>query len=85
MSKTTQEIISRCNAEGKIKSILLVGHATSLTAGVRAILEDRSAVVNCGTCSLSKFIREGSRWELRLNGDCSFLRGGEENNNSAFD
>jgi len=79
-----QEIISRCDAEGQIKSILLVGHAASLTAGVRAVLGNRSTAVNCGTCSLSKFVREGGRWERRLNGDCSFLSGGEENN-WAFD
>ncbi|PKB99357.1 phosphoglycerate mutase-like protein [Rhizophagus irregularis] len=84
LNKTMQEIISRCEAEGQIKSILLVGHAASVTAGVRAVLEDRLAVINCGTCSLSKFVREGGKWKLRLNGDCSFLSGREENN-WAFD
>jgi transcription factor C subunit 7 len=75
-----QEIISRCDAEGQIKSILLVGHAASLIAGVRAVLQDRLLAVNCGTCSLTKLIREGDKWILKFNGDCSFLNDGEERN-----
>ncbi|RIA90686.1 hypothetical protein C1645_823063 [Glomus cerebriforme] len=80
LDKTMQEIISRCDAEGQIKSILLVAHAASLTAGVRTVLKDKLAVVNCGTCSLTKFIREDRKWILKLNGDCSFLSGGLEDN-----
>ena len=61
-----QGIISRCDAEGQIKSILLVTHAASLIAGVRAVLQDRLVAVNCGTCSLTKLIREGDKWLLKL-------------------
>ena len=77
--RTMKRIISRCNAKG-IKSILIVTHAASKIAGVRAILQDRSVKVNCGTCSLTKLTLEDGKWKHKSNGDCSFLEDGEERN-----
>ena len=77
LDKTMQEIISCCDAEN-VKSILIVTHAATLVAGVRAVLKDRSITVNCELCSLTKLVRQNGKWRLEFNGDCSFLDNGKE-------
>jgi len=70
--KTMQEIISCCDAEN-IRSILIVTHAATLIASVRAILKDRSIAIDSELCSLTKLVRKDGEWMLEFHGDCSFL------------
>lgn len=45
----------------------------------RAEEEWREGDFGCATCAVSRFERRGAaRWECVLNGDCTFLPGGEE-------
>lgn len=72
-----------------VKSVLLVSHAATVIALGRALMKDRERDVRAGTCSLSCYTRRSGQeraedgigeWECRLNGDCSFLTGGEQRN-----
>ena len=74
------KMISQCDEAGNVKTIMTVGHAASLIAGVRAVIGDRYASVNCGTCTLTVAKRNVEQWELIANGDASFLSKGEEHN-----
>lgn len=70
------------------KTILLVSHAATVIALGRALMQDRQRDVRAGTCSLSCYTRKAGssssmseglgQWECKLNGDCSFLTGGEQ-------
>lgn len=73
----------------EVKTILLVSHAATVIALGRALMQDRNRDVRAGTCSLSCYTRrsgadagvtEGGlgQWDCKLNGDCSFLTGGEQ-------
>ncbi|CAG8553905.1 15935_t:CDS:2 [Dentiscutata heterogama] len=63
-----------------IRSILIISHATSTVAGVRALIKQRYAMINCATCSLTKCIRNGGNWVIELSGDTSFLSHGSIRN-----
>ena len=55
-----------------MKAIIIVGHAATVVAGVRAVMGDVS--VNCGTCTLTVVKRDNiGQWQLIKNGDASFL------------
>jgi len=71
-------IISQCD-EDNVKAIMIVGHAATIVAGVRAVMGD-NVQVNCGTCTLTVAKRNVEQWELIANGDASFLSKGEEHN-----
>lgn len=45
-------------------------------------MQEPERVVHTGTCSLAKYSRTSSTsaWQCELNGDCSFLKEGEERN-----
>ncbi|CAG8561341.1 13005_t:CDS:2 [Cetraspora pellucida] len=77
MNKTMQSLIS---VEDNIKCILVIVHAASLVAGVKALIKQPNAVINCATCSLTKCTRSQESWLLELNGDTSSLSHGSENN-----
>ena len=72
----------------EVKSVLLVSHAATVIALGRALMKDRERDVRAGTCSLSSYTRRQTddvkaedgigQWECKLNGDCSFLTGGEQ-------
>ena len=74
------EMISRCDEADNVNTIMTVGHAATVIAGVRAVIGDRHASVNCGTCTLTVAKRIEGKWKLITNGDASFLYKGEENN-----
>ncbi|SCV68056.1 BQ2448_177 [Microbotryum intermedium] len=69
------------------KRIILFTHAATLIALGRSLIDDREWFVKAATCSVGKYEvvkgkekeREGlGRWEIKMNGDTSFLKGGEE-------
>ncbi|GAN05132.1 phosphoglycerate mutase family protein [Mucor ambiguus] len=60
-------------------TILLSGHAASAIAAVRALLRDSNYAVRCGTCSLSRLVRQqDGTWSLVENGSCAHLSDGEQ-------
>lgn len=63
-----------------IKRILLVSHAATIIALGRAIVGDREFQIRAGTCSLSKYVRNGSGgdWICELNGWTGHLAKGEQ-------
>lgn len=74
-------LISQLDAEGESgpSTILLAGHAASVICAVRALLQDESFPVRCGTASLSKLERQDDgSWKLVIHGDCSHLSKGEQ-------
>ncbi|CAG8610697.1 25195_t:CDS:2 [Dentiscutata erythropus] len=77
LDRTMQSLI---DAGEDLKCVLIIVHAASLVAGVKALIKQRNAVINCSTCSLTKCIRSKEGWVLELNGDTSFLSHGSENN-----
>ena len=80
LSSVMNKMISQCDEAGNVKTIMTVGHAASLIAGVRAVIGDRYASVNCGTCTLTVAKQNFGQWQLVKNGDASFLSKGEEYN-----
>ncbi|SCZ91517.1 BZ3500_MvSof-1268-A1-R1_Chr1-2g01461 [Microbotryum saponariae] len=69
------------------KTIILFTHAATLIALGRTLIDDRECFVKAATCSVSRYElvkgkqkeRDGlGRWEIKMNGDTSFLKGGEE-------
>ena len=80
-----------------ITNILIISHAATKIAlglallnlsGVRAYIDDDKDILRAGACSLDKFIRDGNKWNLVMNGNCEFLTHGEEMNwtfHSAFE
>ncbi|CAG8612749.1 1547_t:CDS:2, partial [Paraglomus occultum] len=79
LSSVMNEMISQCDEAGNVKTIMTVGHAASVIEGVRTVIGDRYASVNCGTCTLTVAKRIEGEWKLITNGDASFLSKGEEN------
>ncbi|CAG8733359.1 12045_t:CDS:2 [Dentiscutata erythropus] len=77
LSRTIQGFIE---VKEDIRSILIISHATSTFTGVRALIKQIYAMINCATCSLTKCIRNGGNWEIELNGDTSFLSHGSVRN-----
>lgn len=72
-----------------IERILIVTHAaTKIALGMSLIgksnvfeyATDDGEILMAGACSLDKYIKNGNSWELKINGDCSFLTKGEEMN-----
>lgn len=62
-----------------VQTVLLAGHAASVIAAVRVLLDDVEYPVRCGTASVSKLVRkEDGSWELTVNGDASHLKKGEQ-------
>jgi transcription factor C subunit 7 len=60
-------------------TILLSGHAASAICAVRALLNDPHYYVHCGTCSLSRLVRQPDQsWKIMENGDCQHLSQGEQ-------
>src|SRR6185312_4094355 len=53
LSSVMNEMISRCDEADNVNTIMTVGHAATVIAGVRAVIGDRHASVNCGTCTLT--------------------------------
>lgn len=64
----------------QVKRILLVSHAATVIALGRAICKDREMDVRAGTCSLSKYVRDGNgeKWRCELNGWTGHLAKGEQ-------
>ncbi|SGY95317.1 BQ5605_C036g11486 [Microbotryum silenes-dioicae] len=69
------------------KTIILFTHAATLIALGRTLIDDRECFVKAATCSVSRYElvkgkqkeRDGlGRWEIKMNGETSFLKGGEE-------
>jgi len=81
VSLVIHNIISQCD-EDNVKAIIIVGHAATVVAGVRAVMGgDKHVSVNCGTCSLTAVAKQNfGQWQLVKNGDASFLSKGEEYN-----
>ncbi|RIB00163.1 histidine phosphatase superfamily [Gigaspora rosea] len=77
LDRTMQSLV---DAGEDLKCVLIIAHAASLVAGVKALIKQRGAVINCGTCSLTKCTRSKEGWVLELNGDTSSLSHGSENN-----
>jgi len=79
VSLVMHNIISQCD-EDNVKAIMIVGHAATVVAGVRAVMGDKHVSVNCGTCTLTVAKQNFGQWQLIENGDASFLSKGEEYN-----
>lgn len=71
-----------------IENILIVSHAaTKIALGMSLLgfnsvydyLDDNKTILRAGTCSLDKYTKT-DKWQLEINGDCSFLTKGEEMN-----
>ncbi|EME85706.1 uncharacterized protein MYCFIDRAFT_59682 [Pseudocercospora fijiensis CIRAD86] len=85
-------IISRAdNDPSEPKSLLICTHAAAMIAIGRVLTgcmpeDEGEDDFKCFTCSFSKFVRKpqskgkgvGGGWDCEVNGDCSFLEGGEE-------
>ncbi|CCE78166.1 Piso0_000782 [Millerozyma farinosa CBS 7064] len=73
----------------EIDNIILVTHAASKIAlgssllGVPSVfdpIDSNNTLLRAGACSLDKYILEGDRWTIKMNGNCDFLTQGEEMN-----
>lgn len=71
-------------ADRPVKSILLVSHAATIVAAVRALVGDRELPLRVGTCSVSVLRRKagdagkgvGGGWEPRVLADGRHLKDG---------
>ncbi|KAG9290151.1 hypothetical protein G9A89_010457 [Geosiphon pyriformis] len=80
LSTTMRKLIALSDVDPKINTVLIVTHAASLIAGVRAVLEERYASIGSATCSLTELIRRNEKWVMLRNGDTSFMSSGQEKN-----
>ncbi|WRT65107.1 uncharacterized protein IL334_002049 [Kwoniella shivajii] len=72
-----------------VKTISIFGHAATVIALGRALLDDPHAKIKAGTCSTSKYVRQIDQtgdqrksplgeWKIDWNGNTSYLPDGEE-------
>jgi broad specificity phosphatase PhoE len=66
-AETARQLVAQYSEE-----ILLVGHGASVLGGTRGLVKG-NPIVNASLCCLVKVVRNGSDWELELNGDTSHL------------
>lgn len=72
-----------------VKNILIVTHAaTKIALGITLLkrksvydtLDDQGSLLRAGACSLDKYVKKDNRWIITMNGNCDFLKDGEEMN-----
>lgn len=72
-----------------VKNILIISHAaTKIALGMSLMgfkdvfqyIDDNNTLLRAAACSLDKYVRNDDKWEIEVNGDCSFLTDGEEMN-----
>ncbi|BFZ54064.1 C6 zinc cluster transcription factor-like protein [Savitreella phatthalungensis] len=84
--KRAMELVVQDAERNDCKAIVLCTHAATNIALGRALTGEEEMDVQTGTCSLGRYERrtDSSKvvggWRCTLNGDCSFLTGGEERN-----
>lgn len=74
----------------EVETILIISHAaTKIALGMSLLgfdnvfqsIDDNGTTLRAGACSLDKYVREGTdKWNIVMNGNCSFLTQGEEMN-----
>ncbi|KAK7679720.1 hypothetical protein QCA50_017219 [Cerrena zonata] len=79
------------------ENVLIVSHAaTKIALGMSLLgfddvfqqIDNDGTYLRAGACSIDKYVKDGDRWDLRMNGNCEFLTDGEEMNwtfHSAFE
>lgn len=81
--KGLKKLIQQLDDTG-IERILLSGHAASVIAGVRSLMNDSSLFIGSGTCSLAHLKRRtdigdvDQQWDLVFHGNCDHLSKGEQ-------
>lgn len=79
--------VERNDTQNEIKHVVIFTHAATLIAMGRALTNDPDLPIRSGTCSIGKYKRlltaKDQRgglgiWEQTMNGETSFLEGGEE-------
>jgi broad specificity phosphatase PhoE len=58
-------------------NLLFIGHGASVQGLAYGLLDERPQI-NCGLCSLTKLVFDGTRWTLQFAGDTSHLDGTEK-------
>lgn len=79
------------------ENVLIVSHAaTKIALGMSLLgfddvfqqIDNDGTYLRAGACSIDKYVKDGDKWDLRMNGNCEFLTDGEEMNwtfHSAFE
>ncbi|KAI5479846.1 hypothetical protein MNV49_002404 [Pseudohyphozyma bogoriensis] len=82
-----RRLVAKLDKVEGLRTVVIYTHAATNIAMGRALVGDREREIRSATCSVGKYVRVQGKeaesdglgeWEMVSNGDCSFLKNGEE-------